>query len=120
MRVCVALGLAWSLAAPPSIDDAHAHAVITEDSLAKRPIRAGSASEVLLQFNSGVEVKLSRVSLVSKGDVQQTVPIRAGPKAGQIVVSLPALEAGDYALRCRVFAADGHLTEEIRRFKVGP
>lgn len=98
---------------------AHAHAVITEDSLAREPVHPGEPTQIRLQFNVGVEIKLSRVALVSKGDTEQPVSIRAGIKPGQILVSLPALDAGDYALRCQVFAADGHLTQEIRRFRVG-
>ena len=29
---------------------------------------------------------------------------------------IPALEAGDYALKFKVFAADGHLTEDVIHF----
>ncbi|MEI7465045.1 MAG: copper resistance CopC family protein [Burkholderiales bacterium] len=113
------LGGALGLLQPVSWIPAQAHAVITEDSLARAPVHPGEPTQVRLQFNSGVEVKLSRVTLVSKGDTEQTVPIRAGSKPGQVLVSVPALVAGDYALRCQVFAADGHLTQEIRRFRVG-
>ncbi len=113
--VAAALGLLQPIAWIP----AHAHAVVTEDSLAREPVKHGEPAHVRLQFNTGVEIKLSRVMLVSQGDTEQAVPIRAGNKPGQLLVSLPALAEGDYALRCQVFAADGHLTQEIRRFHVG-
>jgi len=112
------IGSALGLLPPAAWLPAQAHAVITEDSLARQPVQPGEPTQVRLQFNVGVEVKLSRVALVSKGDTEQAVAIRAGTKAGQLLVSLPALPAGDYALRCQVFAADGHLTQEIRRFRV--
>jgi methionine-rich copper-binding protein CopC len=115
---CCLIGIALGLLQPISWMPAHAHAVITEDSLAREPVKPGEPTHVRLQFNTGVEIKLSRVTLVSKGDTEQTVVIKAGAKPGQVLVSLPALAAGDYALRCQVFAADGHLTQEIRRFRV--
>ena len=113
--MATALGLLQPIAWMP----AHAHAVVTDDSLAREPIKPGEPAHVRLQFNTGVEIKLSRVMLVSKGDTEQAVQIQAGTKPGQVLVSLPALVEGDYALRCQVFAADGHLTQEIRRFHVG-
>lgn len=97
---------------------AGAHAVITESSLRDRPVKAGSTTKVVLNFNSGIEPALSRVFLISKGDVQQPLAIRAGKKPGELLVDLPSLGPGEYALKCRVFAADGHLTEEIIRFRV--
>jgi methionine-rich copper-binding protein CopC len=41
-----------------------------------------------------------------------------GKKQGQIVIDIPPLNAGDYALRFKVFAADGHLTEDVIHFSV--
>ena len=116
---CGLLGLWLGLLLPVASLPAGAHAVITEDSLAREPVHPDKPTQVRLQFNTGVEIKLSRVTLVSKGDVEQAVTIKAGTKPGQVLVSLPALTEGDYALRCQVFAADGHLTQEIRRFRVG-
>lgn len=97
---------------------ASAHAIVTGSSLHERPVKAGAPTKVLLTFNSGIEVALSRVFLVRQGDVQAPVRIAAGTKPGQLVVELPPLAPGEYALKCRVFAADGHLTEEILRFRV--
>jgi hypothetical protein len=116
---CGLLIMALGLLQPAAWLPAHAHAVITEDSLARQPVHPNEPAHVRLQFNTGVEIKLSRVTLVSKGDVEQPVTIKAGTQPGQMLVSLPALAEGDYALRCQVFAADGHLTQEIRRFRVG-
>lgn len=96
----------------------HAHAIVTGHSLQQQPIKARIATLVLLQFNSAVEIRLSRVLLVSKGDALTRLAIRAGKKAGELMVSVPALDGGDYALKYRVFAADGHLTEDVLRFRV--
>ncbi|MGI9213074.1 MAG: copper resistance CopC family protein [Methylococcaceae bacterium] len=96
-----------------------AHAVVTESSLAKEPIKAHKPTTVLLTFNSNVEIALSRVFLVSKGDVYQPAQILKGTRPGEIRIPVPALEPGDYALKYKVFAADGHLTESVIRFSVG-
>ncbi|MEQ1621901.1 MAG: copper resistance CopC family protein [Methylococcales bacterium] len=95
-----------------------AHAVITDYSLKITPIHANKADQVELSFNSKVELGLSQVFLVRKGDKHELLQVSSGTKQGQIIIHIPALEIGDYALRFKVFAADGHLTEDIIRFKV--
>jgi methionine-rich copper-binding protein CopC len=118
-RLCARLALfAIVLALPLAPATALAHAVVTETSLKERPIRPNTPARVVLAFNSGIEPGLSKVFLVSKGDAHTAVAVSAGPRAGTLAVALPALAEGDYALKCRVFAADGHLTEEIIRFRV--
>lgn len=95
-----------------------AHAVITDYSLKMKPIHVNSPAQVELSFNSQIELGLSQVFLVSKGDKHQLLKTANGAKQGQIVIEIPALEAGDYALRFKVFAADGHLTEDVIHFSV--
>jgi len=97
---------------------AAAHAVVTESSLRHHPIPVNQPTKVTLYFNSGVELALSRVYLVSKGDVYQAVEIANGKKPGEMVIQVPALEEGAYALKYKVFAADGHLTEDVIKFRV--
>ncbi|MFM8330289.1 MAG: copper resistance protein CopC [Candidatus Methylumidiphilus sp.] len=97
---------------------ATAHAVVTESSLKTHPIAVNHATEVVLNFNSGVELALSKVFLVSAGDVYHPLEIAKGKKPGQMLIKVPALEEGDYAIKYKVFAADGHLTEDVIRFKV--
>ncbi|BBL74509.1 copper resistance CopC family protein [Methylomagnum ishizawai] len=100
------------------VNTAHAHAVVTESSLTKEPIKPHHAATVALFFNSNVELKLSRVFLVSAGDVYHPVEISKGKKPGELHIKLPALDPGDYAIKYKVFAADGHLTENAIRFHV--
>jgi methionine-rich copper-binding protein CopC len=116
IRLGLAAILAFSLlAACPTV---WSHAVVTESSLSRRPVPAHQATQVVLFFNSGVELALSRVFLVSKGDVFHPVAIGKGKKPGEVLIDLPALEPGDYALKYKVFAADGHITENAIRFRV--
>jgi copper resistance protein C len=98
--------------------DGFAHAVVTQSSLHGQALEAQKAIQVMLNFNSGVELSLSKFDLVRKGDIHESVPARHGSKPGQLIVSIPPLTPGDYAIHYKVFAADGHLTEDVIRFSV--
>ncbi len=95
-----------------------AHAVVTRSSLHIAPVQAEQETEVSLSFNSSVEIALSKFLLVSEGDKEQSLSARKGKKPGEVLIAIPALKAGEYALKFKIFAADGHLTEDIIRFKV--
>ena len=97
---------------------AAAHAVITDYSLKITPIHVNSPAKVELSFNSQIELGLSQIFLVSKGDNHELLQVSNGSKQGQIIIHIPALKSGDYALRFKVFAADGHLTEDVIHFSV--
>lgn len=99
---------------------AFAHAVVTNYSLKISPIRAGNPDQVALTFNSQIELGLSQVFLVRKGDIHELLNVKNGNKQGEILVDIPALNSGDYALSFKIFAADGHLTEDVIRFSVAP
>lgn len=99
---------------------ARAHAVVTDYSLKMAPIHAHQADKVSLNFNSKVELGLSQVFLVSKGDQLSPLEIAKGDRQGQMIITIPALTPGDYALKMKVFAADGHLTEDVIHFTVAP
>lgn len=95
-----------------------AHAVVTDYSLKIAPIHANREDKVELTFNSQIELSLSQIFLVSKGDKHELLKAENGSKQGQIIIHIPPLEPGDYALRFKVFAADGHLTEDVIHFSV--
>ncbi|MSP27603.1 MAG: copper resistance protein CopC [Methylococcales bacterium] len=97
-----------------------AHAVVTDYSLKVTPLHTNHESKVELSFNSKVELGLSQLFLVSKGDKHQLLPAVNGEKQGQIIVTVPPLAVGDYAIRLKVFAADGHLTEDVIHFTATP
>jgi methionine-rich copper-binding protein CopC len=97
---------------------AMAHAVVTPESLAIPALTAQQSHEIRLQFNSAIEVELSQFWLIKGDDQQEKLSHRAGKKAGEINVLIPALAAGKYALKFKVFATDSHLTEDIVYFWV--
>ncbi|MGH8559096.1 MAG: copper resistance CopC family protein [Methylococcales bacterium] len=95
-----------------------AHAVITESSLRGQALQTQKTTPIMLTFNSRVELSLSKFDLVRKGDTHETIPAKHGSKPGQVIVVIPPLSPGDYAIHYKVFAADGHLSEDIIRFSV--
>lgn len=97
---------------------AQAHAVVTHSSLSVTEVAPDKATQVSLTFNSKVELDLSQIFLVSAGDKMDLVSASYGDKPGQVVIDLPALTPGEYALKLSIFAADGHLSEDIVRFFV--
>ena len=113
--VYLCLGVAALMPAPVA-----AHAIVLKSSLSEHPIKKGAAESITLYFNGRIEVKLSRAVLVSRGRADQPVAMTAGKAPGEVMVQLPALPPGDYALRYRVLAADGHVTEETLPFTVAP
>ena len=98
----------------------NAHAVVTDYSLKIEAVRAGKASQVKLNFNSSIELGLSQIFLVRTGDVEELLSVTAGQEPGVALIELPALDAGVYALHYKIFAADGHITEDVIHFTVQP
>ena len=99
---------------------ASAHAVLTKNSLRDTPIKVDTATRVTLTFNTGVEAALSQVTLRGETGSDRTLPVAAGKESNQLVVDVPQLTAGFYALHYKVLAADGHVTESVLRFRVLP
>lgn len=95
-----------------------AHAVITESSLRKQPIPPSIPVSIALSFNSGIELPLSRFFLVNQGNNRQCLAVKNGSNPGQVIVAIPALPTGRYALLYKVFAADGHVTKNILHLTV--
>lgn len=112
----VASCAALVLGAMPSF--ALAHAVLTRASLGGGPVPADTATSDTLDFNAGIEPRLTRVVLVGERGEERVLAHVAGNGPGTLVVSLPPLAAGTYALRYKVLATDGHVTENVLRFKV--
>lgn len=101
-------------------DESLAHSVLKSSSLGDKPVPAQTATTVTLAFSGRIQAGLSKVLLVSKGMPEQALKLKAGDNPGELLVDLPALAEGEYALRYRVFAADGHLTENLLKFRVSP
>lgn len=100
------------------ISTVYAHAVVTRSSVDKTPVKVNQPTIVSVFFNTRVKSSLSKVDLLSRTDENVPLAISPGQRPDEISVALPALAEGDYALKYRVFAFDGHLSEGILIFKV--
>jgi methionine-rich copper-binding protein CopC len=96
---------------------ARGHAVLTATSLDGKTIRAGTAVAVTLSFNSAIEAGFTRVVLVDERRQERLLDVLPGDAPGRIRVAVPPLAPGIYALRYKVLAADGHVTESVVRFR---
>jgi len=96
-----------------------AHAVLAKSSVRTTPVRANTATAVTLTFNTGIEPGFTEVVLRSDGP-NRRLNASAGTRPSDVVVDLPALPAGIYALQYKVLAADGHVSEGSERFQVSP
>ncbi|MGR9043894.1 MAG: copper resistance CopC family protein [Gammaproteobacteria bacterium] len=98
----------------------YAHAVVTKSSLQIEKMVPDQESQITLNFNSSIELALSQIFLVSEGDIHQKLEAVQGGRPGQVLLDLPPLQEGEYAIRYKIFAADGHLTEDTIHFFVTP
>jgi methionine-rich copper-binding protein CopC len=96
-----------------------AHAVLTKSSVRDQPVQADTATTITLTFNSGIEAGFAQVILRGAGP-DRPLGARAGAKPSEVVIDLPPLPPGAYALRYKVLAADGHVTESVYRFRIDP
>ena len=96
-----------------------AHAILTKASL-EGGVSADTATTVTLHFNAGIEASFTRVQLVDAKGEAHALEVAPGERPDRVTVNLPPLAAGSYGLRYKVLAADGHVTENLLRFKVTP
>ena len=116
-RLTVVLGCALGMLTVHA-GAARAHAVVTKTSIRHGTVSAGAPADVTLEFNTAIEAKLSKVTLADDKGSERTLEQATGAHpANVLVVSLPSLAAGHYALKYRVLAADGHVTESVIRFE---
>ena len=108
----LAVVVPWLVAA-----HAHGHAVVIKASLDGTPLRAHTPTRVTLQFNSRIEPAFTRVTLIGAKQ-EEPLPVDASTETGRVTVAVPGLDAGAYALRYKVLAADGHVTESTLKFSV--
>lgn len=115
--VLLAAGFVFGLAVA-SATAVRAHAVVKPESLDESTLRAHRASSVSLQFNAAIHVPFSQVYLLDVTGTERLLVTRPGDGPHRLIVELPALAPGPYALRYRVLAADGHYTDNALRFRV--
>lgn len=119
-RLAGVLLLVLTALVPATVRTASAHAVLTGTSIEGDAIRAGAVTTVVLRFNSAIEPALSRVRLVDAAKQEQVLTLEPGTEPGQVSVTVPPLVPGAYGLHYKIFAVDGHVTENVVRFTAKP
>ena len=114
---------AWALCAALLASDpgvAAAHAIVLESEPAAGAALVGPPARIYLRFNSKLEKRLSHVTLTAADGrpVPSAVKANGSEKADRIVLPLGTLRPGEYVVRYKVLAVDGHITEGALRFTV--
>ena len=102
---------------------AFAHAIVLESTPGAGARLDRAPAAVVLRFNSRIEKRLSRVTLEQGRAQGPRQPLAVDPTSGgadRLVIPLPPQGAGSYVVRYRVLSTDGHITEGVLRFTVGP
>ena len=108
-RLAVALlSLAWT---------AYSHAIVLSASPAKGQEVSGPDVPITLRFNSRIDAKRSRLTLLMP-DGRQTPLDLSEAEPDSLASKAKGLESGSYLLRWQVLATDGHITRGEVPFRV--
>jgi methionine-rich copper-binding protein CopC len=117
-RVTTALAASWlTLAAM----EAAAHAYLQRSEPPANAVLQRPPAELRLRYSEAVEPSFLDVRLLRAGQPVQGLKLPQVDKDGKTVrVALPSgIEAGDYEVRWRIVAKDGHPTEGRLAFRIG-
>lgn len=110
----LSLILAFALARAPCL----AHAALI--SASPRDGETVPSGEVVIQlrFNSRIDSKLSRLTLLKAGDRSVVEPLETSPASEGLKARAPDLPSGPYTLEWQILSLDGHLTQGKLNFRV--
>ena len=99
---------------------AAAHALVVESRPPAGAKLAEPPAEIYLRFNSKLEKRLSHATISTEKGKPVALPIATDghDRPDRLVLPLAPLAPGNYLVRYKVLAVDGHITEGILRFSV--
>ena len=97
---------------------ASAHAIIVSSKPAQDSKVPQGPVDILLQFNSRIDIKHSRVSLVDAAAKVRVLEVSDGPAPGSLVARGIADSTGRWIIRWQVLSTDGHITRGEIPFQV--
>jgi methionine-rich copper-binding protein CopC len=86
---------------------AGAHAILVEATPADAARLSEAPAQLVLRFNSRIEHKLSRATLVA-GEQRRPLTPDADAPPDRLIAPLPALGPGSYTVEWQVLSVDGH------------
>ena len=95
----------------------YGHAILLSALPAAKGVVNGPTIPVQLRFNSRIDAKRSRITLVASDGRQTALPVEH-VAADTIGAEARDLRSGIYILRWQVLANDGHITRGEVRFQV--
>src|SRR5579864_7650228 len=114
-RLAVLTALAWVvLASSPAL----AHAIIVEATPPVGAILHAGTIDVRLRFNSRIDHRRSRLTVLDAIGKETAVKLDDGTPADIIAAHISGLSPGEYRLRWQVLALDGHITRGDIPFSV--
>jgi len=97
---------------------ARAHAILLEATPAPNATVAGPALEVVLKFNSRIDGKRCRVSIVMPDRSTKVLPNDAASPPDTLKAKGEGFAPGSYRLKWQVLSSDGHITRGEHPFSV--
>lgn len=96
----------------------HAHAILLSSTPAAKSVVDGPDLTVSLKYNSRIDAKRSRLTLVAASGEEKTLVISTKTPSEVLEAPAKGLKSGAYILRWQVLAVDGHITRGEIPFSV--
>jgi methionine-rich copper-binding protein CopC len=97
---------------------ADAHAILTSSLPGPKQVIKGPEIAVKLTFNSRIDAKRSRITLLRPDRSESPLIIGDQPSPGVLTSAAKDLKSGAYVLRWQVLAHDGHISRGEIPFSV--
>jgi copper resistance protein C len=92
------------------VSPAFSHAILLSSTPRSQEVVTGMETFIELRFNSRIDGKRSRLTLVKPDGALRGVSIGAQPSPDTLTAEVRKLQSGSYVLRWQVLASDGHIT----------
>jgi hypothetical protein len=106
-RIAALAALGWVALTIPS---AFAHAIIIEAAPQADAVVHGGTLEVRLRFNSRIDHRRSRLTVMDEVGKETVLPLDARAPTDVLAAQVGGLAPGKYRIRWQVLALDGHIT----------
>lgn len=97
---------------------AYSHAILLSVVPGVNAVVRGPDVPVRLRFNSRIDLKRSRLTLIRPDGTQHALVLAGQTSPDMLISDVKGLSRGSYALQWQVLASDGHITRGEERFRV--